>query len=534
MIRRSARTLTLLAAAGLFASAAAVNCSKSPSDDLGHLNLALTLPGGIQINSVSYLVTSSGGATLLTGSFDVSNPSATPSLDLVLPPASGDRITLTATSVSPTPVQTFTGSATFNVISGGVTTVPVTLTNSLTPVTPPGTVLVNGVIVPGNNPPVIASVVVAPATQGTNAPIGVTVVATDADGDTLTFAWSATPDGSFASPALASTSYSSPNGGTKTLRITVTDNHVPTPASTFIDLPVNIIGATSTGGSGAGGSAAGGSGAGGASAGGSGAGGSAAGGSGAGGAAAGGSGAGGSAAGGSGVGGAAAGGSGAGGSGVNTALELQAADFELNSAEAGNAFIDCDPGFLSANSAIVDGSGNSWGPATLGSPGQQAAARALIHAIFQSIGTPDVPASAGATTGLHGWPNLTPRLTGVATNSDNNGPGVFAANGGLAGFGVTSAQFAAGTINGELATFYKQAAIADGLRDATVTPSVPLTLSSSNAAFANALNPVLKNPASAVGLADNIAQCAIAISLGAAPNVPTNPTTFTRNVVEGL
>jgi len=494
MIRRSARTLTLLAAAGLFASAAAVNCSKSPSDDLGHLNLALTLPGGIQINSVSYLVTSSGGATLLTGSFDVSNPSATPSLDLVLPPASGDRITLTATSVSPTPVQTFTGSATFNVISGGVTTVPVTLTNSLTPVTPPGTVLVNGVIVPGNNPPVIASVVVAPATQGTNAPIGVTVVATDADGDTLTFAWSATPDGSFASPALASTSYSSPNGGTKTLRITVTDNHVPTPASTFIDLPVNIIGATSTGGSGAGGSAAGGSG----------------------------------------VGGAAAGGSGAGGSGVNTALELQAADFELNSAEAGNAFIDCDPGFLSANSAIVDGSGNSWGPATLGSPGQQAAARALIHAIFQSIGTPDVPASAGATTGLHGWPNLTPRLTGVATNSDNNGPGVFAANGGLAGFGVTSAQFAAGTINGELATFYKQAAIADGLRDATVTPSVPLTLSSSNAAFANALNPVLKNPASAVGLADNIAQCAIAISLGAAPNVPTNPTTFTRNVVEGL
>ncbi len=515
MIRRSARTFALLATAGLFASAAAVNCSKSPTEETGDLKLALTLPGGIQINTVTYQVTSSGGATLLSGSFDVSNPSATPSLDLVLPPASGDRITLTATSVSPLPVQTFTGSATFNVVSGGVTTVPVTLTNTLVPVTPPGTVLVNGVIVAGNNPPVITSVVVAPATQGINAAIGVTVTATDADaGDTLTFAWTATPDGTFVNPALASTSYSSATGGTKTLRITVTDNHAPTPASTFIDLPVNIIGA-GTGGSGVGGAGTGGAGVGGSGV--------------------GGSGVGGSGVGGSGVGGSGTGGAGTGGAGVGGASsELAAADFELNSDAAAAAFLDCDPGFLSANSAIVDGNGNSWGPATLGSPGQQAAARALIHAINLTIGTSDVPASAGATTGLHGWPNLNPRLTGVGTNPNNNGPGVFAINGGLAGFGVSTAAFAAGTLNGELVTLYKQAAIADGLQDTTISPPAPLTLASSNSAFANAIGPISKNPASAIGLANNVIQCAFAISLGASPSVPATPTTFTPNVVEGL
>ena len=219
---------------------------------------------------------------------------------------------------------------------------------------------------------------------------------------------------------------------------------------------------------------------------------------------------------------------------MNTALELQAADFELNSNQAASAFLDCDPGFLSANSAIVDLNGNSWGPATLGSPGQQAAARTLLHAIFQTIGTSDVPSAPGSTTGLHGWPNLDPRLTGVATNANNNGPGVFAVNGGLAGFGVSTAAFSAGTLNGELVAQYKAAAIADGLLDTTVSPAVPLTLSSSNAAFANAIGPVSKNPASAIGLADNIVQCAFAISLGANPNVPATPTVFTPNVVEGL
>jgi len=218
---------------------------------------------------------------------------------------------------------------------------------------------------------------------------------------------------------------------------------------------------------------------------------------------------------------------------LDPAILLQAADFELNSDEAGKASVDCDPLGLTANSGILDANGNSWGPATLGSAAQRQACANLLDGIFRSIGTSDVPAAPGATSGLHGWPNLDSRLTGVATNDANDGPGVFAYNGGLAGFGVSVGAFNGGTIKGELAALYKAAAIADGLTDPTTSPPSPLTLSSSNTAFAGAIGSVTKNSASAIGLADNIAQCALAISLGTHA-VPANATHFTPNVVERL
>ncbi len=245
--------------------------------------------------------------------------------------------------------------------------------------------------------------------------------------------------------------------------------------------------------------------------------------------------------------GAGVGGAGAEGQISNVTLDpqilLQAADFELNSDEAGKDNLDCDPGFLTANPSVLDPNGNSWGPATLASPAQQQACANLLDGIFASIGTPDAPGGPNGT-GLHGWPrqpadagadggSLAPRLTGVATNGDNDGPGVFAANGGLAGFGVSVDAFKAGTIKGELAGLYKAAAIADGLTDPTVSPPAPLTLSSSDSAFAAAIGPVVKNPASAIGMADNIAQCALGISLGLHV-VPARSTQFTPNVVERL
>ncbi len=211
-----------------------------------------------------------------------------------------------------------------------------------------------------------------------------------------------------------------------------------------------------------------------------------------------------------------------------------AADFQLNSAEAQGAYLDCDPTRLTANMSIVDVNGNSWGPATLGSQGQKIAFANLLRAIFRSVGTPDLagPGPDGSV-GLHGWTDLQPRLAGVATNGNNDGPGTKAYLGGLLGFGANPSAIVSGALNGELADLYKAAAIADGLKDGSGTA---LRLTSANTAFGAAISPVETNPTTAIGLADNIAQCAFAISLGvdAEGAVVANPTTFTKNVVESL
>ena len=556
------KTLILMAAALVF-SVAGLNCAQHQSD-VGELRLALSAPGGYTINSVGYTV-NQGATILLSGTFDVSDPNATPSLDIVLPPSIGDTITLKATATNG---HQFQGtSSAFNIVSGNTTQVTVTLQDTLgTPTPADGILIVNGTIVPNDNPPVIDSVVVAPSQASVGTNIAVAVVAHDPDvGDTLTYAWTATPAGTFALPAVQSTTYSSPAAGTQTLRITVTDNRG---ASVFADLPVNIIGAAGTGaagtgaagtgaagtgaagaagtgaagtgaaGTGAAGTGAAGTGAAGTGAAGTGAAGTGAAGTGAAGTGAAGTGAAGTGAAGTGAAGTGAAGTGAAGTGAAGNL-LGAADFELNGPDAQADFLDCDPGGLSASPSIVDANGNSWGPNTLATPAQTTAALNLLHAINLTIGTSDAPGPGpGGSIGLHGWPNLNPRLAGVGTNAANTGPGVFALNGGLIGFGVNVASsLSSGALNGELASLYKAAAVADGLLDKTVTPAVPLTLASSNAAFALAIAPVTTNPKSSIGLVDNIVQCAFSISLGYDPGTGTviaNPTTFTPNVVEGL
>ncbi len=211
-----------------------------------------------------------------------------------------------------------------------------------------------------------------------------------------------------------------------------------------------------------------------------------------------------------------------------------AANLELNSDAAAAAFLDCDATKLSGDTTVVDANGNSWGPKTLPSVAQQSAFANLVHAIFQSVGTKDAAGPGpGGSAGLHGWPNLAARLTGIATNAANTGPGNRAINGGLLGFGASPSTLATGTLNGELVALYKAAAIADGLKDAN---GKLLTLASSNADFGSAISPITTNPRTAIGMADNVVQCAFAISIGVDDNglVLANPTTFTHNVVEDL
>ncbi|MES1207010.1 MAG: hypothetical protein ABUS79_13820, partial [Pseudomonadota bacterium] len=237
MTHATTRKAALIAAGILIAGALAASCSRGggpvASSDVGTVKLALVTPGGFTINSVNYQLLTSTSAVLSSGTINVSNPGATVSFDLVVPPGSGYTVHLSAVSTSG---RTFSGtSLPFNVVSGQTTLVSVTLTDAATPGVTPGTVIVNGTIVPGDTAPTITSVVVAPAQTAVGGPISVSVTASDPDiGDTLTYAWTATA-GSFANPTAQSTTYTSNVAGTQTLTITVSDNHSPTAITTFIN-----------------------------------------------------------------------------------------------------------------------------------------------------------------------------------------------------------------------------------------------------------------------------------------------------------
>src|SRR5262245_26956822 len=110
MIRKAASKAMLLAATTLVMGAVA--CSKkSDTEDIGSVGLALTLPGGDVINTVSYSIT--GGTLMMpiTGVIDVSAPGTTQATALVSGLNPGMyNVTMTATS---TGGQSCSGSSPF-------------------------------------------------------------------------------------------------------------------------------------------------------------------------------------------------------------------------------------------------------------------------------------------------------------------------------------------------------------------------------------------------------------------------------------
>jgi hypothetical protein len=529
MSRSLIKVRKLLALTALSAAVALGACSKSnePTDH-GSLNVALVVPGGYTVNSVSYTVNATGGAVITTGTVDVGAAGSSLSFFLELPPGTGDTITLTATSTSGI---TFTGTSTpFNVVSGQTTLVSVTLTNTLGGAAgASGSISVTGTIVPASRVS-ITSLSVSPLQVAIGTPVSLTVAASDANTvDTLTYAWTATPDGAFAAPSATSTTYTGSTVGTKTLTITVTDNQG---ATTNTSVQVTIIstgaggttgaaGAPATGGTtGTGGTPAtgGATGTGGtpATGGTTGTGGAPATGgtTGAAGAPAtgGATGAAGAPATGgtTGAAGAPATGGTTGSAGVSGAAALQAAELATTT---GIGVDNYDPTLLTYTSGF-DADGNpiaiGWGPTTLPSAQQQQASAALIRAI--AAGLP------GSVRNSQNTANATPGTTSAPSSDVPNPPN------GLLTLGTTPASLLSGTGIGTdaatqaLLTAYANAAIADSAESASdgVDPGgLTAAQAASNATLGAYIASNAVNPSSAIGIAVNIVTDAVQYGLEA-------------------
>ena len=219
-------------------SALGVSCGNADNGtEGGQVRLGLTLPHGVTIGSLTWRVLSSTGAVLASGFTDTSNPSATPSLSVSVPPGSGEHVDLTATTSDG---GTCTGtSAAFNVADGQLVTISLSITCDPPPPGPTtGTIIITGIIVTGDSCPVIKTWAISPRQTATvGGTIDVTASVTDADtGDTLTYAWAAT-SGTFADPASATTTYSCASAGTQTLSLSVSDNHQPIPCTVDVSFP---------------------------------------------------------------------------------------------------------------------------------------------------------------------------------------------------------------------------------------------------------------------------------------------------------
>ncbi len=243
MIRSSTVRVAALAVA-LSGGGIAINCSKGNSNagTTGKVSLAFTLPSGAKINDVAYDIKAGAPAGIpdVTGHINTADPNATASVEHSFPVSTGDTVTLDATTT--TGVTCHGVSTAFDVTSGGVARVSVTLVcGAATNPTEGGSVIVNSTVVEGNACPYLTSYVASPLQTSVGATIDVAAAAADLSTppDTLSFAW--TPAANFTAPTAGTTQYHCTAAGTHTITVTVSDNHGSTPCTAHVDIDVVCI-----------------------------------------------------------------------------------------------------------------------------------------------------------------------------------------------------------------------------------------------------------------------------------------------------
>ena len=208
---------------------AAATQSDPGAQNLGTVGLALTLSANVTVTVVNYSITGNG-ITPRTGPINVSDPSATPSVQVGGIPA-GTGYLVTMTGVSTDGQTTCNGSGMVDVIANQINMITVVMQCRATGTT--GVVTVGGGF---NNCPMITSYTGAPATVSVGGSVSVSVSATDPDGDALMFGWTA-PSGKFGDTGAPVTTFTCTTSGPVTLTMTVTDGQCPS----TITLPISCV-----------------------------------------------------------------------------------------------------------------------------------------------------------------------------------------------------------------------------------------------------------------------------------------------------
>jgi uncharacterized protein YjiK len=235
-MRRALRQSLVRNALVLSAAAAAVGCSsggtsdsQGPSpigaandrDDLGSVGMQLTLPGGQQVNTVSWTITGPNGASTVaqSGLINVQN-SLTVSFTVGNIPA-GNGYTITVSGSSADGSVSCLGSAGFDVATHATTNVSFGLQCSAAG-PEAGTLIVNG---SAYSCATVTALSALPAETTVGHSVAVSGAATGPNPTGLTYAWSA-PSGSLDTPAAAQANYTCAASGPVTLTMTVSDGAV--------------------------------------------------------------------------------------------------------------------------------------------------------------------------------------------------------------------------------------------------------------------------------------------------------------------
>ena len=226
----AARLRTFVAAGLLGVATIGGACSggATPPDD-GLLRVVLVVQEGYVVRSVRYEVDSSSGAVIKRGDVGLPGAADGTSFQIALPPGDGETIVVTAASTSGVALR---GTSTpFDIKPRWTTIVTVTLPGTSADAgAPPGKVDVNGTISAAARAPSIDFLMVSPLEVAAGSAIEVSVTASAPEaGDSLAYAWTAVPDGLFASASSPSTTYRNSTSGTKVLTITVSDRQIPAP-----------------------------------------------------------------------------------------------------------------------------------------------------------------------------------------------------------------------------------------------------------------------------------------------------------------
>lgn len=202
---------------------------------MGAVSMSVTMQDGTQVLSIDWVINDSNGDEVKSGTIDVSDPSIEVSTFIVgVPAGAGYVMTLSADLVDEdgNDIGDCTQSAVFDVTAGEITRLAMTLNCS----PDDGSVEVE---VDFNVCPVIDSIIVTGLIQTVGEDISLAAFASDADGDAVTYEWTASV-GSVTDADQSNAVYTCIAAGDVVLTLSVKDNVVAADDQSVCDTQTNV------------------------------------------------------------------------------------------------------------------------------------------------------------------------------------------------------------------------------------------------------------------------------------------------------